>query len=86
MLTKNVLWCLRDDLIARDSFIPDDLALSLLSQIVGDSSEVFPALPEKTQNTRKPAALKTLSYSIIFVHLQLAMPSDLSVIYRFSHS
>ena len=68
-LTKNVLWCLSDDLIARDSFIPDDLPLSLLSQIFGDSSEVFPVLPEETRNTRKPAALKTLSYSEIFEHL-----------------
>ena len=68
-LTKNALWCLRDDLIPRDSFIPDDVALSLLSQIFGDSSEVFPVLPEETQKTRKRAALKTLSYTIIFVHL-----------------
>ena len=58
-----------DDLIARDSFIPDDLPLSLLSQTFGDSSEVFPVLPEETQNTRKPTALKTSSYSIISVHL-----------------
>ena len=68
-LTKNVLWCLWDDLIARDSFIPDDLALSFLSQIFSDSSVGFPVLPEETQNTRKPAALKTLSYSEIFEHL-----------------
>ena len=57
-----------DDLIARDSFIPDDLPLSLLSQTFGDSSEVFPVLPEETQKTRKPAELKT-SYWIIFVRL-----------------
>ena len=48
-----------DDLIARDSFIPDDLPLSLLSQTFGDSSEVFPVSPEETQKTRKPAELKT---------------------------
>ena len=68
-LTKNALWCLWDDLIARDSFIPDDLALSFLSQMFSDSSVGFPVLPEETQNARKPTALKTSSYSIISVHL-----------------